>query len=95
MYKLLLALLLTCSIDPTALAAECQKKFACSTSVQALPGKNNPGQEVILQVRSCCDTLPAVVLVCIGHVFDHVHLTVIENALWLLLVLTLLAGQRY
>lgn len=36
-------------IDPAALAAECQRKFACSTSVNDLPGKNNAGQEVILQ----------------------------------------------
>eukprot|EP00775_Hariotina_reticulata_P004819 gene4819-5066_t len=36
-------------VDPTQLAAECQKKFACSTSVNALPGKTNSGQEVILQ----------------------------------------------
>ncbi|KAF6250354.1 hypothetical protein COO60DRAFT_1576296 [Scenedesmus sp. NREL 46B-D3] len=36
-------------IDPSALAAECQRKYACSTSVNDLPGKNNPGQEVILQ----------------------------------------------
>jgi hypothetical protein len=39
-------------MDPSALAAECQRKYACSTSVNDLPGKNSAGQEVILQVRS-------------------------------------------
>lgn len=37
-------------VDPAALASECQRKFACSTTVEDLPGKNNPGQAVILQV---------------------------------------------
>jgi translation initiation factor 2D len=32
-----------------AVASECQKKFACSTSVAELPGKNNPGFEVVIQ----------------------------------------------
>lgn len=50
-----------CRIDPALLAAECQKKFACSTSVNDLPGKNNPGQEVILQVGGVCiaTTIPS------------------------------------
>jgi hypothetical protein len=41
-------------IDPVALASECQRKYACSTTVGDLPGKNNPGQEVILQVGYMC-----------------------------------------
>ena len=47
-------------VDPTALASECQRKFACSTTVEDLPGKNSYGQAVILQVgggippESCC-----------------------------------------
>eukprot|EP00198_Chlamydomonas_reinhardtii_P001918 XP_001691254.1 predicted protein [Chlamydomonas reinhardtii] len=35
-------------VDPEVVAGECQRKFACSTSVVDLPGKNT-GQEVVLQ----------------------------------------------
>lgn len=45
-------------LEPSALAAECQRKYACSTTVGDLPGKNNPGQEVILQVRGECCVWP-------------------------------------
>ena len=33
------------------LSAECQRRFACSTTVSELPGKGN-GHEVVLQVRA-------------------------------------------
>lgn len=57
-------------------------KYVCSTAVADLPGKNNPGQEVILQVRlgfdadasscsgqkrkACISELGAAEEVCIG-----------------------------
>ncbi|KAF8056147.1 Eif2d [Scenedesmus sp. PABB004] len=36
-------------VDPAAVASEAQRKYAAATSVADLPGKHNPGQEVILQ----------------------------------------------
>lgn len=35
-------------IDPSAVAAECQRKFACSSTTHDLPGKNQ-GMEVVIQ----------------------------------------------
>jgi translation initiation factor 2D len=36
-------------VDVEACAAELRSKLACSTSVSELPGKNNPGHEVLVQ----------------------------------------------
>lgn len=36
-------------LDADALAAELRAKLACSTTVADLPGKNNPGREVLVQ----------------------------------------------
>jgi translation initiation factor 2D len=36
-------------VDADACAAELRSKLACSTSVGELPGKNNPGREVVCQ----------------------------------------------
>lgn len=38
-------------VSPDVLASECQRKFACSCTVNDLPGKGQ-GQEVIIQVRA-------------------------------------------
>lgn len=52
-------------IDPAVVAAECQRLFACSTSVADLPGKHNPGQEVILQ-GNAVEKLPAYLMATYG-----------------------------
>jgi translation initiation factor 2D len=36
-------------VDVEACAAELRSKLACSTTVGELPGKNNPGHEVVCQ----------------------------------------------
>ena len=36
-------------VAPEDVAAECQKKFACSTTIDDLPGKGNRGKEVTVQ----------------------------------------------
>jgi translation initiation factor 2D len=36
-------------VDVDACAIELRSKLACSTTVADLPGKNNPGQEVVCQ----------------------------------------------
>lgn len=42
---------ITRSVDPAVVAADCQKRFATATTLAPLPGKHNPGQEVLVQVR--------------------------------------------